>query len=74
MFGTRLSPTFTRGKRFVPHRLPVVAHDAGDGVSADGHVTVVTGVGDLRPQLVVVTRPAGVHDVARVKAGLSRFL
>lgn len=51
-----------------------MAHDAGDGVSASGHVTTVTAVRDLGAQLVVVTRPTGVHDGPGVEAGLSWFL
>lgn len=69
----RVYSTFTWRKRFVPNRLSIVAHDAGDGVSASGYVTTVTVVWDLWPQLVVITCPTGIHDGPGVKAGLSWF-
>lgn len=34
---------------------------------------MVTVVGDLRSQFIVVARPTGIHNVARVEAGLSWF-
>lgn len=67
------SPTFTWRKSFVPHRLPIVSHDTSDGIPAHCYVTIVTVVGYLRSQFIVVTCPTGIHNVARVKAGLSWF-
>lgn len=48
-------------------------HDTGDGIPAHCCVAMVTGVGDLRSQFIVITCPTGVHYVTRVKAGLSWF-
>lgn len=44
---THVYLTFTRGKWLVPNGLSIVAHDTGDGVPANGYVTMVTAVGDL---------------------------
>lgn len=67
------SLTFTRGKSFVPHRLPIIPHHAGDGFDAHCDVAMVTIVGDLRSQFIVVAHPTGIHDVARVETGLAWF-
>lgn len=48
-------------------------HDTGDSIPAHGCVSMVTVVGDLRSQFIVITCPTGVHNVTRVKTGLSWF-
>lgn len=65
--------TFTRGKSFVPHRLPIVPHNAGYGFGSHRDVAMVAVVGDLRPQFIVVAQSTGVHDVTGVETGLAWF-
>lgn len=69
----RFNFTFTCGKSFVPHRLPIIPHHAGYGFSSHSDVAVVAVVGDLRPQFIVVAQPTGIHDVAGVETGLAWF-
>lgn len=72
-FMMHVSPTFTWWQCFVPHRLPILSHDTGDGIPAHCCVAMVTVVGDLWSQFIVVPCPTGIHYVARIKTGFSGF-
>lgn len=68
-----VTPTFTWWQCLVPHWLSIWTHDTGDGIFTCYCVAMVTAVGDLRSQFIVVPCPTGIHNITGIKTGFPWF-